>query len=876
MPPRPASTGQEWQTGTQRREPRGLSCGLDRKRPLALRTVVLTRTSVVALAWRLCAAILLCLSAVACQAASSKFKDVPSVDADECLAQDDTALELVEKFVDIQRGVLPLGRALSRGNVLPIMSAPQGISHWVVSSTKDLRARWFHDPHQVTFYGFRCTHQPSPWIGDYGQFLVAPEVEGLKNPIYSLHKSTYKPYLFRGNLINYCSREGCAEVVFAPSKLGALLETRFPANLHGARAINVLINEGEINIVKDEGSDVGGAVRIEGFSASYKKGVADEDIKLTRAGLHAQSNFRNYFSVVLDLNENPQVSGVSTKVNCGEGFCVATIAWSPQNVNIAQTALLRIGTSFVSVEQARFNADRELAPFAGAEHLAKDVAMRWNALLSRVQVETDSMANVTESKSEMQMPASPWNDLELKTQLYTCMYRALLFPRLIAEEQRDGSIVHMSPYTRPAALRPGPVATDSGFWDAYRAVYPFLHLVFPEIARQVLRGWINAFRDLGRVPQWPSPGSRNEMVSTMGDVVLAEAIVNDALDSEDADTAFAALLRNAYEPLDRDGGGAANSRGEQLTQFATRGFVPRLVSETLDMALCDYAIGQAAAHRGRTDIQQDLARRAGNWRHIFDPKTLFFRPKHANGSFVEPFHEFAWDHAYTEGGPWQYRFSVPHDPGGLAAAYGGRDVLCSKLQEAVTGVPTFHLPDVVHEATEMSAHCFGQYAHNNQPVHHMLYMFAHAGATCAREGQAWIQHALQTTYGPFGYAGDEDNGEMSSWYLLSTLGLFALAPGSGHYQVGAPSVFRKIIVHRGNTDSEPLIISREHHLRTSNVTGRPLRVADAVQWRGATHSLANGPVNLSFQELSRGGELKFIRVVQGQRGQSILEQGQIE
>lgn len=580
---------------------------------------------------------------------------------------------------------------------------------------------------------------------------------------------------------------------------------------------------------------------IEGFSSSYNKGVVDKESRITRDGLQVKSRYRTYFSASLDVSDIPDAFDFEGEGMCNADNCLAIISWSPSDSNQAQTATLRISTSFISVEQARINNERELNRFEGVNALANYAAKSWNKLLSRIdiEVEQNTMPNYN-------------SIVEQKTQFYTCLYRALLFPRVIREIQVDGKEVHMSPYTSPAMVRPGPVSTDSGFWDAYRTVYPFLHLVYPDLVRDVLRGWVNAYRDLGRVPQWPSPGPRIEMVSTMSDISFAEGIVNGAFDEEDARVAFEAIIRNAYH-YDR----GSESRGEHLRRFADLGFIPGRVSETLNMALCDYAIAQAAHVFGKQDIAADLQLRSGFWKNLFDQNTGFFRPKHANGSFYESFNEFEWLGAYIEGGPWQYRFAVPHDAAKLAQAYGGPNAMCAKLQETVKGISTFYLPDVVHEATEMGAHCFGQYAHNNQPTHHILYMFAHAGPTCALEGQEWIQFVLQTLYGTFGYAGDEDNGEMSSWYLLSSIGLYALVPGSGKYQVGAPPLFKKITINRPYNLGGTLTISRSSGLPVHNSTGTPQYIAPSVRWREQNYSLQDGPVNLPYQELLKGGELMF-------------------
>jgi len=265
-------------------------------------------------------------------------------------------------------------------------------------------------------------------------------------------------------------------------------------------------------------------------------------------------------------------------------------------------------------------------------------------------------------------------------------------------------------------------------------------------------------------------------------------------------------------------------------------------------------------------VAEDLTIRTQRWRESFDKETMFFRGRDNSGAFLKPFDQYMWvgPSKYTEGGPWQYRFYVPFDGPGLRemyeaarpAGHGEPSRLCTVLHDAMTSVPAFHLDPAFHEAAEMVINCFGQYAHNNQPSHHILYMFAHGG--CGAAGQKYIQHTLATLYGEFGYSGDEDNGEMSSWYVLSALGLYALAPGSGEYQIGAPPLFPRMVVRRqGGKD---LIVERSAELRSEQLNaalGTEYLVADRALWNGEELDLRVSAANVQYRQLLAGGTLSF-------------------
>jgi len=508
--------------------------------------------------------------------------------------------------------------------------------------------------------------------------------------------------------------------------------------------------------------------------------------------------------------------------------------------------VLHIGTSFISSNQAILNLDREVSGLS-LEQIHKDGRQEWNKLLSRVSVEGDSH----QSHDEV---------VELKTMLYTSLYRSLLFPRQLGELNEAGKEIHYSPYAEKGGVFEGPSSTDSGFWDVYRTVYPMLHLIYPDLVGRALEGWVNALREDpdGMLVQWSSPGRVGSMVGSMGEVTLAEGIVNGVLRGKSAEDAFAYIKRSALTE-------AKNGRS-YMGDYLKYGYVPEAkkradtVALTLNYCLSDWAGAQAAKVMGDMETAEILEERSKNWQKIFDDKKQFFRAKETNGRFKPVFDEFAWMGPYTEGGPWQYRFYVPHQPALLRAAYevageapSGRSQMCEKLLAMMKAPSTAHLRWKIHETVEMQKHAWGQYAHNNQPVHHVLYMMAHAG--CPLEGQKWLTHALRSQYGPDGFAGDEDNGEMTSWYILSGIGLYALAPSSGNYQLGAPPLFGSVTVHRPRGFGGDLVIRRGDSLPASKDPLNAFVPARHVEWNGRKIDLTSGAQVISFRELLAGGEL---------------------
>ena len=747
----------------------------------------------------------------------------------------------VVRYVDVRRGTLNLNsRAVSRGNVLPVMTLPLGMNHWTVVN-QDKRVAWFFHPESPRFAGVRCSHQPSPWIGDYAYFDVLPFFDGHGEPpgaakhTYDVEGAEMGPSHLSLSVDSQCTgwwllffggAKSCLHLELAATAHGAQLRIRFPP---GSQRRGLQLRHLEQLEVEAPGA---GRLSDNAFSFS---GRARDWAVMNRsavAGLGMWVAAR----VSGEALHEPQLarggSGVAGSVTWSAAAAAAREAPDQRDSGVV---LVRIGTSFISREQALLALERETsAPF---DEVQRQGRAAWQRMLGRVAVTSFSL-----EESEA---------LERKTMLYTCLYRALLFPRQLGETDASGSQVHYSPYDGKGATYAGPLSTDSGFWDAYISVYPFLHLVYPDLAAQVLEGWVNAIReDPGRMlAQWASPGRVGSMVGAMGEVSMAEAIVNGALGNESAREAYDYLVRSATAV------GTTNGRAF-LDEYIRLGFVPHQDKRSDEVALsqnyylADHCVSLVARRMGNASLADALRARSLLWPKLFDQERQFFVEKNADGATSPRFNEFAWMGPYTEGGPWQYRFYVPHDPQGLRRAYaaannGDPNALCAKLNEMMTAPNTVSIGHMIHEALELKQQAFGQYAHNNQPVHHVLYLFAHAG--CPLDGQKWLHRTLTTLYGPKGFSGDEDNGEMASWYVLSSFGLFALVPGSGEYQLGAPPLFDRVTVRRPASLGGTLRISKKAQATT----------ATRAVWNGVSVNIASDAKAIPYRDLLRGGDLVF-------------------
>ena len=621
----------------------------------------------------------------------------------------------------------------SRGNTLPIVAMPFGMAHWALqSSSKD---GWFFQPHDSRLQGIRCTHQLSPWLQDYGYATFLPfsgdvsAEPAARASSYRPEELTISPHSLKVQLMRYrCWLE------LVPTERGAFM--RFLFEDSGTCGLYIDLPGEDAEAQADLAS---GVVRV--LTHENKGGV--------------QKNFGAYYVTRIDT------SITSFEVKDFKGHRVAVVRFQARQ---GSPVHLRVGTSFISFGQAEQNLAQELGEKT-FEAARADSARTWEQALARVLIHGAS-------------------DQQLRT-FYSCLYRTQLFPRMWHEKDGAGNVVHRSPYT--GNIEPGVLYADHGFWDDYRAWYPLMTLLYPERLGEILQGWVNAYKEGGWFPQFPCPGYRGAMTGSLIDSLFADAVVKH-VPGFDVQTAYMGLRKHATEKGDPSKGYGRVG----LETYVKLGYLPSDhfgggVAQTLDFAYGDFCIAQVARAVGNSEDAAIFEQRSSNWKQLFDPKTRFLRGRLSDGSWLEPFEPHTWGGAYVEGGPWQYRFNVLHDPEALMDLLGGKASFVTLLEEMLTQPPVFHCGDYgqeIHEMSEMAAVDFGQYAHSNQPVHNVLYMFTAAGRR--DRTQYWVHRVLNELYSPDNFAGDEDTGATAAWYILSALGLFALCPGKPEWVLGAP------------------------------------------------------------------------------------------
>jgi predicted alpha-1,2-mannosidase len=693
--------------------------------------------------------------------------------------------------------------SFSNGNTLPLVGRPFAMTSWSPQTEESPR---FYHPETRQFQGVRATRQPSPWIGDYGHFTLMPQTgrrflrAGNRASAFRRNDTQISPHLFSTYLMRYRTR-----LELSATERCAGLRLSFPVDGEDARLILEPF-EGESHIEIDPQKRT-----ISGYTRANSGGVTE--------------NFACYFHAEFDCDLS------------GWGLFAGEQVWEREKVRTDQrlgayaeldlpadgVVYLRLATSFISVEQARKNLKSEIGA-KDFDQLVQETAAVWRDLLGRIQIEG----------------ATP----RQQQTFYTCLYRALLFPRALYERDEHGTPLHYSPYD--GKIHPGVLYADNGFWDTHRTVYPFLSLLLPERLGEIVEGWVAAYREGGFFPKWASPGYRACMIGTHLDAVVADAFVK-GISGFDAETAYQAMLKNATQAGDEDG----NYGRRGIEDFDRLGWVPtdrieHAASRTQDFAYNDFCVAQVAKGLGHSDDAKRFFARALYYRNTYNPASGFMQGRLEDGSWEEPFDQFRWGGAYIEGSAWQCTWAVPHDPAGLIELMGGDEAFVAKLDRMLALEPRFEVGPYnfeIHEMTEMAAADFGQYAHSNQPVHHVLFLYACAGRP--DRTQYWVRRVLDEMYSaePDGFSGDEDNGEMSCWYLFNALGFYPLCPGEPSYVLGSP-LFKAatIKLENGETlrieapdNSAKNVYAHEAHFNGEKLT---------TTWIG-------------HQDLAAGGTLRF-------------------
>ena len=690
-------------------------------------------------------------------------------------------------------------QSFSRGNTLPLVSRPFGLTHWSPQTSE--AERWFFEPDKHELIGVRATHQPSPWMSDYGHFTVMAQA-GTPALGAAARASAYRPedLTVRPHLLSVLLQRGNIRLEMTPTERCGVFRFTFPAGEAG-------------RVIIDAHSQVALHPKhrlITGFSRLNSGGVPDG------FACHFAAVFDQDWQRALPTRAGSLVEGQTTL----EGEHIGAMAeFAPPP---SGQVVLKIGTSFISAEQALRNLAHEVGD-KSFDDLKTECEAVWNETLGRIKVEGG-----TEDQ---------------RRTFYSCLYRAHLFPRMFHEPDTEGNPIHYSPYD--GQVHPGVLYTDNGFWDTYRTVYPLLSLIQPTRLGEIIQGFVNAYKEGGWLPNWPSPGYRACMIGTHIDAVIADAVVK-GIGGFDREAAYAGMVKHANTVVDGERGYGRIA----LREYLDLGYVPadkydHATARTLDYAYDDFCLSQVAGVLEKHEDQAKYRERALSYRNVYDSVTTFMRGKNADGSWQEPFDPYAWGDPFIEGSAWQFNFTVPHDPAGLTALMGGPAKLLVKLDRLLYQPPTFHpgtYGGVIHEMAEMAAVDFGQYDQGNQPVHSFLYFYAAAGSPW--KTQYWTRRVLDVLYTPDSLPGDEDNGEMGAWYVLNALGLGPLCPGVPEYVLVSPLFpTARLQVADGKT----LVIE---------ATGASEQNAyiQSVSVNGQAHS----PLCIGQQSLVEGGHLHLV------------------
>lgn len=675
--------------------------------------------------------------------------------------------------------------SLSNGNTYPAIALPWGMNFWMPQTGK-MGDGWAYTYRSEKIRGFKQTHQPSPWINDYGQFSIMPMTGSLKidqdsRASWFSHKAEKAtPYYYSVYLADY---NMTTEIT--PTERCAYFRFTFPESKDAYVVIDAFDRGSYVKILPEQN-------KIVGYTTRNSGGVPQ--------------NFKNYFVIEFDkpftFNKvwaNYRI--VEEHLDLQSDHVGAAIGFK---VKQGEQIHAKVASSFISMEQAYQNL-KEIGDKSFAQ--VKDAAYkRWNDILGRIKVDDD-------------------NENRIAT-FYSCMYRSVLFPRNLSEIDVKGNTVHYSPYN--GKTLPGYMFTDTGFWDTFRCLFPFVNLIYPSVGEKMQEGLLNAYLESGFFPEWASPGHRGCMVGNNSASIISDAFMK-GITKVDAEKMYEGMIKGANSVHPR-----VQSTGRYGYDYYNKlGYVPynvginESIARTLEYAYDDWCIYRMGQKLGRPEKEIEVYKnRSQNFRNVFDPEHKLMRGKNADGTFQSPFNPFKWGDAFTEGNSWHYTWSVFHDIQGLVDLMGGKQEFVNMLDSVFKLPPVFddsYYGGVIHEIREMQIVNMGNYAHGNQPIQHMIYLYNYAGAPW--KAQYWLRETMNRLYmaTPDGYCGDEDNGQTSAWYVFTALGFYPVCPGSNEYVLGAP-YFNKVTVSLENGKKLEIVApansDTNRYIKTLNYNGK--------------------------------------------------------
>jgi len=709
---------------------------------------------------------------------------------------------------------------LSNGNTYPAIALPWGMNFWT-PQTRKMGDGWGYTYRDYKIMGIKQTHQPSPWINDYAAFSFMPLTGRIKigeneRASWFSHKSEVaKPYYYSIYLADY---DVIAEVT--PTERAAMFRFTFPESDSSFILLDGFNKGSMVKIIPSER-------KVIGYCRNNSGGVP--------------ANFHNYFVAVFDRDfvtsstwhgdtlEADQLESEGNHAGAVLGF----------KTRRGDKITVKVASSFISPEQALINLTRETGS-KDFESIKKEGKEAWNRQLNRISVEGGT--------------------LDQQRTFYSCFYRMILFPRQFFEINEKNEIVHYSPYN--GEVLPGYMFTDNGFWDTFRALFPFTTLMYPDVNAMIMEGLANTYKESGWLPEWASPGHRNCMIGSNSASLIADSYTK-GIRGYDIESLYQAIIKNTKGP------GPEQSVGRLGAEYYNDlGYVPYNVginenaARTLEYAYADFCIWQLAKELGKPQEEIDLyASRAMNYKNVFDEGRKLMRGRNLDGTFQSPFSPYKWGDAFTEGNSWHYTWSVFQDIEGLVSLMGGKENFTAKLDSVFLVPPVFdasYYGQVIHEIREMQIMNMGNYAHGNQPIQHMIYLYDYAGQPW--KTQYHVREVLDKLYNytPDGYCGDEDNGQTSAWYVFSALGFYPVTPGAGEYVFGSPLFTRvtlgfengKKLVIRAQKNSKENIYVQSIKLNGKSIDRNFVSHKDLI--RGGTLLFNMGPK----PEKSRGTDEK--------------------
>ena len=670
--------------------------------------------------------------------------------------------------------------AIGYGGSMPFVVPPFGMTDWTAQTRQNKLGVVSYKDEDGKISGFMGTHQPAIWMGDYGYVTLMPEVGSLKTtPEERALAFRHEDEVARPDYYSVKMDAGAGSVVrteMTATNRCAMMRFTFPA---GA--------EGRV-VVEASRPGVKGFARVD----EGRREIRGYNPDRMDAGLGPLKleNFKGYF--VVEFREGLAGSGTYGK----EGG--ATGAWARFGARMVEA---RVGTSFLSVKQARANLRSEI-PGWDFSRVQKETAAKWNAKLGEVSVEGASA--------------------DQRAEVYTALYHALLYPREFSEGGRYYSAFD-------DAVHVGASYTAFSLWDTFRAEFSLQTLLAPERVDGMITALLQDYKEGGWMPKWPNPSYTNIMIGTHADSLVAEAL-GKGFHGFDRELAWNAVRKDAMTPpegdttrrwYDREPHTPYEARGG-LTYSKVLGFVPNdktaeAASRTLEDAYDDWCVAQVAKSVGKMAEYEFFLKRSLNYEHLFNASTGFMQAKNSDGSWAGE------KEGWTEGDHWVYTFAVMHDEPGLMALMGGAEKYNTLLDEHFRG---------------------GHNVHKNEPSHHYGYLYDYSGEPWKTQAKVREIAAAEYANAPAGLDGDDDCGQMSAWYLFTAMGFYPVNPASGEYVIGSP-LFSKMtlrlaggkrfeVVAEGNSSTNVYVQSAE-------LNGVALDV----------------PV-ISYAEILRGGRLKFV------------------